>query len=66
MFSSLNNQRVPLTEAVLPSSILCSCHRVDGRIEGLYYDPSSAPDQKLELDALTADAGHAFGHYDMA
>lgn len=42
-------------------------NRMTGAIEGLYYDPASTPDQKLELEAVTAgDAGHAFGHYDLA
>ncbi|GAB4817493.1 hypothetical protein N2152v2_004539 [Parachlorella kessleri] len=41
--------------------------RSDGQIEGLYYDPSSSPDQKLELGALAGgEAGHAFAHYELA
>ncbi|KAL6777330.1 hypothetical protein ACKKBF_B21100 [Auxenochlorella protothecoides x Auxenochlorella symbiontica] len=42
--------------------------RITGAIEGLYFDPSSTPDQQLTLEPQQAagDEGLAFGHVDIA
>lgn len=41
--------------------------RVTGAMTGFYFDPSSSPDQKLEMSAVRAGlAGFAFPHYELA
>ncbi|EFN56463.1 hypothetical protein CHLNCDRAFT_22436, partial [Chlorella variabilis] len=42
-------------------------NRASGKVTGYYFDPSSSPDQKLELTPVRAGpAGFAFPHYELA
>ncbi|KAL4449372.1 hypothetical protein ABPG77_007016 [Micractinium sp. CCAP 211/92] len=44
-----------------------ACNRKTGEVLGWYFDPSSSPDQKLDLCARRAGpAGWAFPHYELA
>lgn len=55
----------PLSRACLPCPPP-ACSKT-GEVLGWYFDPSSSPDQKLDLAARRAGpAGWAFPHYELA
>ena len=64
--SSLPLSGLPSTHA-LPAPAPPPPCSTTGDVLGYYFDPTSSPDQKLDLSAVRAGAaGFAFPHYEMA
>lgn len=59
--SGREGHEIQLDSNAIPSDL----RRVSGAIEGLYYDPSCAPDQHLMLQPTEKPAGFGFGFGDV-